>query len=255
MSKADWIYGVHAVQAVLERAPERALELRLLDKRDDDATRRCQALAKQFGVSLSTCNRQQMDHLLGEGANHQGVAARCRLAQALTDNDLAQLLAEASKPWLLLVLDGVTDPHNLGACLRSADAAGALAVITSKDKAVGLTPAVRKVAVGAAEVVPFVQVTNLARTLENLREQGVWVVGTALDERAQSLFEVDLRGNLALVMGAEGTGLRRLTKTYCDTLAYIPMAGSVASLNVSVATGICLFEARRQRLAISHQSA
>lgn len=247
MAKADWVYGMHAVLAVLERAPERVLELKLLDGRDDEPVQRCLHLAAQFGVSVTRGTRHQLDQLAGEGANHQGAVARCRLAQALNDDDLARMIQSATAPLLLLVLDGVTDPHNLGACLRTADAAGVAAVITSRDKAVGLTPVVRKVAVGAAEVVPFVQVTNLARALGFMRESGIWVVGTALDEHAQSLYDQRLDGHLALVMGAEGSGLRRLTKASCDALAYIPMAGSVSSLNVSVATGICLFEARRQR--------
>lgn len=251
MAKADWVYGMHAVLAVLERAPERVLELKALDGRDDAPMQRCLQLAEQFGVSVTRGTRHQLDQLAGEGANHQGVVARCRLAQALNDDDLARLVEAATKPLLLLVLDGVTDPHNLGACLRTADAAGVAAVITNRDRAVGLTPVVRKVAVGAAEVVPFVQVTNLARTLGQLREAGVWVVGTALEEHAQSLFDMTLDGHLALVMGAEGHGLRRLTKASCDALAYIPMAGSVSSLNVSVATGIALFEARRQRLEVA----
>jgi 23S rRNA (guanosine2251-2'-O)-methyltransferase len=157
------------------------------------------------------------------------------------------LIERADKP-LLLVLDGVTDPHNLGACLRSADAAGVTAVIVPKDNAASITPVVRKVACGAAEVVPFIQVTNLARTLKQLQDARVWIVGTT-GEADESLYQQDLKGPIAIVMGAEGAGMRRLTKEHCDFLVKLPMAGSVSSLNVSVATGICLFEAVRQRQA------
>jgi 23S rRNA (guanosine2251-2'-O)-methyltransferase len=154
-----------------------------------------------------------------------------------------------SAPPFLLLLDGVTDPHNLGACLRTADAAGVQAVIAPRDKSASITPVVRKVAVGAAESLPFFQITNLARTMEALRERGIWLIGTALEEGAKPLYETDLKGPLGIVMGAEGAGLRRLTREYCDVLVYIPMAGSVESLNVSVATGVTLFEALRQRKA------
>lgn len=162
------------------------------------------------------------------------------------EDDLFDILDNLKQPPFLLILDCIQDPHNLGACLRSADAAGVHAVVAPKDRAVSLTETVRKVACGAAEHVPFVMVTNLARTLKQLKEQGLWLVGTA-DDAKQSLFDVDLTGPLALVMGAEGKGLRRLTREYCDFLVHIPMAGSVECLNVSVATGVCLFEAVRQR--------
>lgn len=170
-----------------------------------------------------------------------------RDVHTLDDNDLLDLLDRLATTPFLLVLDGVQDPHNLGACLRTADAAGAQAVIAPKDRAVSLTETVRRIATGAAEHVPFVQVTNLARTLDKLKERGIWVVGTA-DEAPQSIYDTDLTGPLALVMGFEGTGLRRLTREKCDLLASVPMAGSVESLNVSVAAGVCLFEAVRQRL-------
>jgi 23S rRNA (guanosine2251-2'-O)-methyltransferase len=179
-------------------------------------------------------------------ANHQGVLAQCRAAAERTEGELPGLLASLSGPALLLVLDGIQDPHNLGACLRSADAAGAQAVILPKDNAAPITPVVRKVASGAAEVLPVFQVTNLARTLDELKDAGVWLIGAA-GEAEQTLYDVDLRGPVALVLGAEGTGLRRLTREKCDHLARIPMAGTVESLNVSVATGIFLFEAVRQR--------
>jgi len=162
------------------------------------------------------------------------------------EDDLFALLEHLHEPPFLLVLDGVQDPHNLGACLRSADAAGAHAVIAAKDRAVGLTDTVRRVACGAAEHIPFVVVTNLARTLTHLKEAGLWLVGT-VDDARESLYDIDLTGPLALVMGAEGKGLRRLTHERCDFLVRIPMSGSVECLNVSVATGVCLFEAVRQR--------
>ncbi|WP_455198376.1 23S rRNA (guanosine(2251)-2'-O)-methyltransferase RlmB, partial [Kaarinaea lacus] len=179
---------------------------------------------------------------------HQGVVASAIAPRVLSESELDTLLDKLTDPPFLLVLDGVTDPHNLGACLRSADAAGIQAVITTKDRSASLTPTAVKVASGAAQTVPFVQVTNLARCLRNLKDRGIWLAG--LDgEAEQSLYDTDLSGPLAIVMGAEGKGLRRLSREHCDYLARIPMAGTVESLNVSVATGVCLFEAHRQRLA------
>ena len=246
MSKPEWLYGIHTVAAVLKKHPERVLEMKLLESRDDKRLQELAQLAQQAGVSCQKTGKPQLDHQFPD-ANHQGVAARCKLAEALNENQLLDLLERKQGPLLLLVLDSVTDPHNLGACLRSADAAGVDAVITTKDKSAGLTPVVRRVAVGAAELVPFAQVTNLARTLQQLQERNVWLIGTELDATAKSLYDTDLKGSIAIVMGAEGTGLRRLTRETCDQLAYIPMQGEVQSLNVSVAAGICLFEAVRQR--------
>lgn len=249
MSKPEWLYGIHTIAAVLRKHPDRVLEIKLQDNRDDKRLGDIARLSQQAGVSCQRVGKQQLDHQFPD-ANHQGVAARCKLAQALDENELYAILERKQGPALLLILDSVTDPHNLGACLRSADAAGVDAVVTTKDKSAGLTPVVRRVAVGAAEVVPFVQVTNLARTLQILQdEHRVWLIGTELDATAKSLYDTDLKGSIAIVMGAEGTGLRRLTRETCDQLAYIPMQGDVQSLNVSVATGICLFEAVRQRLA------
>lgn len=248
MSKPEWLYGIHTIAAVLNKHPDRVLEMKLQDNRDDKRLGEIARLAQQAGVSCQRVGKAQLDHQFPDG-NHQGVAARCKLAQALDENQLHEIIERKQGPVLLLVLDGVTDPHNLGACLRSADAAGVDAVVTTKDKSAGLTPVVRRVAVGAAEVVPFVQVTNLARTLQQLQEQNIWLIGTELDDKAKSLYETDLSGSIAIVMGAEGGGMRRLTRETCDQLAYIPMQGDVQSLNVSVATGICLFEAVRQRLA------
>lgn len=180
-----------------------------------------------------------------ESTQHQGIVARVKAAKILAEHDLDELLAKTDLPFLL-ILDGVTDPHNLGACLRNADAAGVQGIIVPKDNSVGLTAVVSKVACGAAETVPLFQVTNLARTMRHLQEKGVWIVGTA-GEADCELYQADLKGPLAIAMGAEGKGLRRLSRECCDTLVSIPMSGSVSSLNVSVATGICLFEAVRQR--------
>ena len=181
------------------------------------------------------------------GANHQGIIARVKAAKQLNENDIDGILAQHESP-LLLVLDGVTDPHNLGACLRNADAAGAAAIIVPKDRSAPMNATVSKVACGAAEVVPLIRVTNLARTMLTLQEQGIWFVGTA-GEATHDIYQAKLTGPLAIVMGAEGDGMRRLTRETCDDLIKIPMAGSVSSLNVSVASGICLFEAVRQRIA------
>lgn len=251
MAKPDWVFGIHTVTAILEKHPERVLEVYLQDGRDDARMQQLQSLISLHGIPCRTVARQKLDDLLSNqqqaAANHQGVIAKCRLAQPLAEQQLYQQVETATQAVLLLILDSVTDPHNLGACIRTADAVGVTGVVSTKDKAVGLTPVVRRVAVGAAEFVPFYQVTNLARALDQLKDLGVWSVGTALDEAAQSLYQADLTGNLALVMGAEGKGLRRLTQEKCDSLIYIPMAGQVESLNVSVATGVCLYEAYRQR--------
>lgn len=189
-------------------------------------------------------NRQWLDDKV-EGAVHQGIIARVREGRQYQENDLPALLESVDTPFLL-VLDGVTDPHNLGACLRSADAAGVHAVIVPRDRSAQLNATAKKVACGAAENVPLIRVTNLARTLRLLQEMNVWVVGTA-GEADHTLFQSKMTGPMALVMGAEGEGMRRLTREHCDELISIPMAGTVSSLNVSVATGICLFEAVRQR--------
>lgn len=246
MSKMSWVYGLHTVQALLENEPERVLELQALSTREDARLNPIVQMARQLGLSVVFRDRTALDQL-ADGGRHQGVLARVRERQPGDDNDLAELLDNLTEPALLLILDAVTDPHNLGACLRTAEAAGVHAVVAPRDKAAGLTPVVRKVACGAAELVPFMQVTNLARTLKQLKEAGVWVVGTSLEAGAKPFFETDLKAPTAIVMGAEGSGLRRLTAELCDHLAYIPMAGQIESLNVSVATGVALFEAVRQR--------
>lgn len=244
MSKNELLFGMHSVEAVLSREPERILELMVLKGRQDDRLNKIIQAAREQGISINFLTRKTMDDKARE-ANHQGVIANARPGRTFNEADLDQLLAANDKP-LLLILDGVTDPHNLGACLRSADAAGADAVIVPKDKSASITGVVRKVACGAAETMPLIQVTNLARTMREIQQKGVWIVGTA-GEADHSLYESKLDGSLAIVMGAEGKGMRRLTREHCDELVSLPMAGSVSSLNVSVATGICLFEAVRQR--------
>lgn len=249
MTTSTLIFGLHAVEAALKRDPASIEQLWCDAQRKDRRVRELAKLAENQGVQPHWVHKSELDKLLPLEARHQGVAARVSAITEYNENFLEQLLVSLQEPALLLVLDGVTDPHNVGACLRSADAAGVHAVIAPRDRACGLTPVVRKVASGAAETIPFVQVTNLSRTLKSLRDAGVWVIGTALEEASVSLFQTRLTGPVALVLGAEGKGLRRLTRDSCDELVYIPMVGTVQSLNVSVATGICLFEALRQRTA------
>ena len=240
----DWLYGIHALTAVLEREPQRILELYIAKGRDDERLHKLINLARKEGISIQFCNKKVLDDK-SKGESHQGVVARAYPAKVLTETDLDTIISQSAKPFLL-VLDGVTDPHNLGACIRTADAAGVDAVVVPKDKSAALTPVVRKVACGAADVIPLVQVTNLARTLRDLQDAGVWIVGTA-GEAESNIYECKLNGPMALVMGAEGKGMRRLTREHCDELIKLPMAGSVSSLNVSVATGVCLYEIVRQR--------
>lgn len=244
MSDLQKIYGVHAVEALLRHHPKRVKQVWLAEGRSDPRVQVITELAAQSRVKVGQCERREMDAWV-DGV-HQGVVADVSPSQVWGEAMLDELLDRAEGPPLLLVLDGVTDPHNLGACMRTADAAGALAVIVPKDKSATLNATVRKVACGAAEVLPLVAVTNLARTLEKLRQRGLWTVGTA-GEAEQELYQQDLTGPTILIMGAEGSGMRRLTREHCDFLVKLPMAGSVSSLNVSVATGVCLFEAVRQR--------
>ncbi|HEY9044014.1 MAG TPA: 23S rRNA (guanosine(2251)-2'-O)-methyltransferase RlmB [Rheinheimera sp.] len=240
---ADLVFGIHAVEAFLQRAPQDVLELFVMKDRDDKRMQPIIQLARQNGVSVQFCNRKTLDDMVS--GQHQGVVAKARLQSSGNEADLAAIVEQQAKPFIL-ILDGVTDPHNLGAILRSADAAGVHAVVAPKDRSVKLTSVVRKVACGAAESVPFITVTNLARTLRELQDAGVWIVGTA-GETETLVYDADLKGPLAIVLGAEGEGLRRLTRETCDSLVKIPMFGTVSSLNVSVAAGICLFEAVRQR--------
>ena len=249
------VYGIHAVDALLRRNPHTVDQVLLQDGRDDKRLRALLALAQNQGVSVERVSREELGRLV-EG-RHQGAVARVAASDAESgaglqwrEPELLRHVEAKAGPVLLLVLDGVTDPHNLGACLRSADAAGADAVIVPRDNSASMTPVVRKVASGAAEALPLVTVTNLSRTLETLKGSGVWLFGAA-GEAENSIYNSDLTGSVALIMGAEGRGMRRLTREHCDHLISLPMTGSVDSLNVSVAAGVCLFEARRQRLATS----
>ncbi|MDP8098593.1 23S rRNA (guanosine(2251)-2'-O)-methyltransferase RlmB [Pasteurella atlantica] len=246
---SEHIYGIHSVESFLKNTPERLIEVFVLKGRED---KRLQPLLQQlnnYGISIQWLNRNTLDKK-AQGEVHQGIIARVVPTKELNEQDLASLLEQKTQPFLL-VLDGITDPHNLGACLRTADAAGVDAVIVPKDKSAQLTSVARKVACGAAETVPLIRVTNLARTLRELKEKHIWVVGTA-GEATENLYQAKLTGAVALVMGAEGEGMRRLTREHCDQLISIPMAGSVSSLNVSVATGICLFEIVRQNLTLKN---
>jgi 23S rRNA (guanosine2251-2'-O)-methyltransferase len=242
--KRHLVYGLHAVRAFIERSPERLLELWMAEPRQDARARSLKEQAQTAGIRVQTASRETLAKLAGEVA-HQGAVASVRPLEAWDEHDLERAVGGLESP-LLLVLDGVTDPHNLGACLRTADAAGAHAVVIPRDRSAAVDGVVRKVAAGAAEFVPVATVTNLARSLDMLKERGVWVVG-ADGEASETLYGADLLRPLALVLGAEGDGMRRLTRERCDFLVRIPMAGKVESLNVSVAAGIALFEARRQR--------
>jgi len=243
MSAPKVLYGFHAVGVRLKTAPGSVIEVYFDASRRDARMRQFMARAQEAGVRLIEADGARLAKLAGS-LGHQGVAARVQaleMARSLDD-----LLDGVQGPPLLLVLDGVTDPHDLGACLRVADGAGAHAVIAPKDHAVGINATVAKVASGAAETVPYFMVTNLARTLGELKERSIWIVGTS-DDAPRTLFQADFKGPTALVLGAEGAGMRQLTRKTCDELVSIPMCGAVESLNVSVASGICLYEARRQR--------
>lgn len=239
------MFGWHAVEAVLKREPERLQQVWIQTGRQDKRVKGITDALDNLGVRWKVVHRKELDERVA--GVHQGIVAAVSESREWTEDDLLAQLAGSGKPPFLLVLDGVTDPHNLGACMRTADAVGIQAVIVPKDKSASLTPVARKVACGAAETVPFVRVTNLARFLRSLQDQGVWLIGTA-GEADATLYQADFKGPVALVMGAEGKGMRRLTREHCDQLINIPMLGHVDSLNVSVATGVCLYEALRQRL-------
>ena len=247
MSTPKVLFGFHAVGVRLKTAPQSIIEIYFEPTRRDARMRQFIARAKEAGVRLIEADGLRLSKLAGSHG-HQGVAARVQEVAQLhsLDDLLDQLEADGVANPLLLVLDGVTDPHNLGACLRVADGAGAHAVIAPKDHAVGINATVAKVASGAAETVPYFMVTNLARTLNELKERSIWVTGTS-DDAERTLYDVDFKGPTALVLGAEGAGMRQLTRKTCDQLVRIPMMGAVESLNVSVASGVCLYEARRQR--------
>lgn len=246
--KLESVYGIHAVTTLLQRSPDQVVELWVMKGRDDQRINRILELAQEQGLDIREADKGLLNQKAEEG-NHQGVMAWRKPVQNKTEKHLDDILDNLSGTALILILDGVTDPHNLGACLRTADAAGVQLVIAPKDKSAPLNATASKVACGAAEAVPYIQVTNLARTMKELQERGIWIIGTA-GEATQSLYQQDLTGPIALVMGAEGAGMRRLTREHCDYLINIPMAGEVSSVNVSVATGICLFEAVRQRRGV-----
>lgn len=247
MAESRIIHGFHAVNARLRQNADSVFEIYIDPQRRDPRARDLIKLAETCGVRIIHVDGKRLDGMVGN-PRHQGVAARVNAAQKVQHLD--DVLDTLTEPALLLVLDGVQDPHNLGACLRSADAFGVHAVIAPKDRAVGISATVEKVACGAAQTVPYITVTNLARTLRELKERDIWVVG--MDSEAKTnLYEVKQNGALALVLGAEGKGMRRLTRETCDQLARIPMLGSVESLNVSVSAGICLYEARRTRMMAS----
>ena len=243
MTDARHLFGFHAVTARLRAHPESVQAIYVAAARRDGRLRDLIERAKAAGVAVHAVDDARLEAFAGHGS-HQGVVAL--VSGGLAARTLADLLEGLAEPALLLVLDGVTDPHNLGACLRSADAFGAHGVIVPKDRAVGVNATVAKAAAGAADTIPVVTVTNLARSLRELKERGVWILG-ADENGAESLFDADLSGPLAWVLGAEGEGLRRLTREHCDRLVRIPLQGSVESLNVSVAAGVCLFATRQRR--------
>jgi 23S rRNA (guanosine2251-2'-O)-methyltransferase len=247
MKKAERVFGLHAVTSLLERNPARVSLLQVLESRDDRRIQKVLELAGKANVPVRRVSRRELDELV-PGVSHQGVVAETGEVKSVSEHELVGFIEQLERPAFLLILDGIQDPHNLGACIRSADAAGVDAVILQRDRSAPMNATVRKVACGAAEALPVVRVTNLARVMKQLRAAGIWIYGAA-GEAENRLYDTDLSGPLALVLGGEGKGLRRLTREHCDGLASIPLAGSVSSLNVSVATGVCLFEARRQRAA------
>ena len=246
------VYGINAVASVLQRAPDRVMIVYIQENLGRDRTARLTRQLDSCSVEVQRCDPAHLDQLTST-SKHQGVAALVRRASPLDESDAREFVKDLRQP-LLLVLDGIQDPRNFGACLRTADAAGVDLVVTARNRNVGITPVVSKVASGAAEVQPLAQVGNLARFLDVLKEQGLWVIGA--DEHAtDTLFELDLNRPVAVVLGSEGKGLRRLTRERCDMLMRLPMHGAVESLNVSVAAGICLYECLRQRaeIGVGHQ--
>jgi 23S rRNA (guanosine2251-2'-O)-methyltransferase len=243
--KTTKLFGLHAVQAALEYSPDKIIRIWIDAQRDDKRLNKIIADLAQLGIEPEKSDRKKLDKL-ADGNNHQGIVLEVTMPSELPESDLKDAVLSLDKPALFLVLDNVQDPHNLGACLRTADATGVQGVIITKDNAAGITPTVCKVASGAAETMPVYQVTNLARTLRWLKEQGIWIVGAA-GEADQTVYKCDLTLPLALVIGAEGSGMRRLTKEQCDFLVKLPMLGQVESLNLSVATGVLLYEVIRQR--------
>ena len=246
MKNTDLIYGIHAVESLLVHQPDSLVLLSVAEGKSDQRIVSLLEQAAKAGIPVKKLPRKELDAMCPAG-RHQGVIATVTAkTQEMNEKTLPAFLASLDEPAFWLVLDGVQDPHNLGACLRTADAAGVHAVILPKDRAVGITPVVHKVASGAVQSVPIFTVTNLARTLRQLKELGIWIYG-ASDAADEVLYSTDLGGPAAFILGSEGKGLRRLTLELCDHLVAIPMAGRVESLNVSVAAGVLLFEARRQR--------
>ncbi|PJD93096.1 MAG: 23S rRNA (guanosine(2251)-2'-O)-methyltransferase RlmB [Legionella sp.] len=243
--KEHLVYGVHAVTALLKNPHRTTYKLLVSQERDDKKMQGIMAHAVDKGIPVERLSAQKMNQMFPDMI-HQGLVAQASKLPDYTESHLPALLEASKQPVLILILDGVTDPHNLGACLRSADATGVDFVLIPKDKNATITPVVSKVACGAAEAIPLVRVTNLVRAMEWLKEQGVWIYGAA-GEASCNLYQMDCSGSMALVMGAEGDGLRRLTREHCDGLFALPMLGSVDSLNVSVATGVSLYEVLRQR--------
>lgn len=243
---SELVYGVHAVEVLLKRNSDSVQRLYVQRNRHDQRVHKLVKLAQSKNITVEQKDRAELDEMTQQ--RHQGVIAQCHQLKEKQyhEKHIPDLLDALDEDPLVLILDGVTDPHNLGACLRSADAAGVHMVIAPKDNAASITDVVRKVACGAAESVPFIPVTNLVRTMKLLQERNIWIAGTA-GEAEQDIYQANLKGGLAIVMGAEGDGMRRLTRENCDFLIKIPMAGEVSSLNVSVATGVTLFEAVRQR--------
>jgi len=245
MSERSWVHGVHAVRWLLKQHPKRVRVLYVQDSREDARAVELLGLARDAGIDVKRIEGRRLDEWTGAAA-HQGIAADVQPSRSWNESELLTHLDQQPEPALLLLLDGVQDPHNLGACLRTANACGVQAVVVPRDRAAGLTPTVRKVAAGAAELVPLVTVTNLARCMRLLKERDIWLIGA--DAQAErGTFEAELKGAIGIVMGGEGAGLRRLTREACDLLVRLPMHGAVESLNVSVATGMMLYEVLRQR--------
>lgn len=244
--KQEYLFGINTIAATLKHNPHRIKKLFISQKRSDQRIQTLIDSAKQQGIAVETITEDKLQQWLGS-AVHQGIVAQVKPLTAKTETELKDFLPSLPENAFILILDGVQDPHNLGACLRSADAAGVDCVIVPKDRAASLTPLAQKTASGAAETIPFFQITNLARTIKLLQQKGIWIYGLS-DKANKSLYEADLKGAIALVLGAEGKGMRHLTQDICDDIYYLPMAGSVSSLNVSVAAGVAMFEVVRQRI-------
>lgn len=246
----QYLFGIHAVQALLNNSQRKTHRLIINAERQDQRLSQLLSLAQQMGIPIEKANAQQLKQRFPE-ANHQGIIAAAQPLPNYVESDIPHLLQGCKAKPFILILDGVTDPHNLGACLRTADAAGVDFVIIPKDKSASISPTVSKVACGAAETIPLVRVTNLVRAMESLKAEGVWIYGAA-GEASDSLYQLDAQGAIAIVLGAEGEGIRRLTRDHCDGLFALPMNGTVESLNVSVAAGISLYEVVRQRRGLNH---